>query len=307
MKIEVLCFAHVNTSLQIMCLRDDSCCLLLFRTRSSKSCHGLDCQSHSFLSSALKKRPLTVLPCYEYVYYINNIPFQFQIFNSPNLYIKISHPSSISFSSTHTSSYSSSRSVKSLPSPSSSQSSPSPSSSAPLVLEAPSADAVDVAVKDSAEEAEEDSEILSYDEEYNVGVAAISEEAEMALAVAKDEADSVEEEGSNWVSATLIVEEAEDEMTTGEAKLPTADSMTDAGSVALTLTLSLTGVLPSTSDAVSVSAPLEDEEVRLSEETVTGSVLWLAVALGVTVALASEGAEMVGVAMAVELRLRVMV
>lgn len=174
-------------------------------------------------------------------------------------------------------------------------------------MEAPSADAVDVAVKDSAEEAEEDSEILSYDEEYNVGVAAISEEAEMALAVAKDEADSVEKEGSNWVSATLIVEEAEDEMTTGEAKLPTADSMTDAGSVALTLTLSLTGVLPSTSDAVSVSAPLEDEEVRLSEETVTGSVLWLAVALGVTVALASEEAEMVGVAMAVELRLRVMV
>lgn len=28
-KIEVLCFAHVNTSLQIMRLRDDSCCFVL--------------------------------------------------------------------------------------------------------------------------------------------------------------------------------------------------------------------------------------------------------------------------------------
>lgn len=83
--------------------------------------------------------------------------------------------------------------------------------------------------------------------------------------------------------------------------MPTADSVTDADSVALTLTLALTGVLPSTSDAVSVSAPLEDEDARLSDETVAGSVLWLAVAL------ASEEAAAVAVAMAVELGLRVMV
>lgn len=155
----VLMSCLVNTSLQIMC-PCDSCCSLFVRSWSLNS-YLLDYQSHSFLPSALKKRPLTKLLCYEYVYYINNIPFQSQIFALPNPYAKISHPSSISSSSTHTSSYSSSRSIKSLPSPSSSQSSSSSFSSAPLVSEAPSADAVDVAAIDSVEEIGEDSEMLS--------------------------------------------------------------------------------------------------------------------------------------------------
>lgn len=83
--------------------------------------------------------------------------------------------------------------------------------------------------------------------------------------------------------------------------------MADADSVAPTLTLALAGVLPSTTGTVSVSVPSEDEAVRLSEELVTGSVLWLEIALGIAAAFSLEEAVAVAVAMAVEFRGRVMV